>query len=343
VRKRGKPRFFIGGTWLFLQEVLFRLYIFYLVIPVSMSIRIIKIMSMCRLSFIAGVLLGIYFSVSAQNLHNSVDGAAVLARNSAGVVITVNDLLADIQRAPDSTRLAILTNAANLRQAASNLLIRRVLAKEAERDGLDKEPLVVSTLHIASDRVLSDARLAQLDAQNTPSRAALEAYAKDYYKTNTEKFERPAQTRASHILLPNKDGESLKRARDLLEQIRVGASFEELAKTNSIDSGSALRGGDLGFFSVGQMVRPFDDAVNKLMKPGDISEPVESQFGYHIIRLEERREKGVQPFEQVREQLLTESRIAILNNSRGQKALEMNKDFIFEMPALEAMAKSEFR
>ncbi len=144
-------------------------------------------------------------------------------------------------------------------------------------------------------------------------------------------------------MLANTGAESLAKAKELLAQLRSGASFEELAKTNSIDTGSAARGGDLGFFNAGQMVRPFDDAVNALAKPGDLSEPVVSQFGYHIIRLEERTAKGQQTYEEVKAQLLIEARTAILNDSRIQKVQSMNRDFVFDAAAIETFTKTPTR
>ena len=111
-----------------------------------------------------------------------------------------------------------------------------------------------------------------------------------------------------------------------------------MAKAHSTDTGSASRGGDLGFFGPGKMVRPFEDAVNKLLTPGDLSEPVESQFGYHIIRLEERRSKGTQPFEEVKSKLMSEARNALLNEARITKVDSMNKEFQFERSAIESLA-----
>lgn len=268
---------------------------------------------------------------------------AVLARGPAGLTITANDVLAELQRASVAERQSILSQPDAIQQIANNLLVRRALAAEAERDGLLGDPLMVSTLVIARDRALSDARLVRLDAQNNPSDAALDAYARNVYQTSGTRFEKPAQTRARHILLANNGAESLQKAQALLAQLRAGASFEELAKANSTDQGSAARGGDLGFFGAGQMVRPFEDAVNALAKPGDLSAPVESQFGYHIIRLEERREKSRQPYEDVRTQLLSEARTAILNETRTQKVLSLNKDFVYERAAIEALTKPEAR
>ncbi len=167
----------------------------------------------------------------------------------------------------------------------------------------------------------------------------MDAYARNVYQANVAKFEKPAQTRARHILLANSGPDSLQKAKDILAQLRAGASFEELAKSHSTDTGSAARGGDLGFFGPGKMVRPFEDAVNSLAKPGDLSEPIESQFGYHIIRLDERREKAIQPFAEVRAQLLGEARAAILNEARVQKVQTMNKDFVFDEQAIEGLTK----
>jgi peptidyl-prolyl cis-trans isomerase C len=279
-------------------------------------------------------------AVSASAAAN---GDTVLARGPGGAVITVNDVFSEFQRAPEQTRKIMMAKPDSIQQMASNLLVRRVLANEADRDGLGKDPLVAANVAISRERVLSDVRLAKLDTQNAPTEAALDAYARNLYKVNADKFEKPAQTRVRHILLANKGAESLDKAKALLAQLRSGASFEDLAKANSIDTSNAPKGGDLGFFAAGQMVRPFEDAVNKLAKPGDLSEPVETQFGYHLIKLEERREKGRQTYEEVRAQLLDEARTAILNESRVAKVQSMMKEVVFETATIEALAKSPAR
>jgi len=282
-------------------------------------------------------------AASASQPAPVIDGGAVLATGPNGATIRVNDVMSELQRAPEATRKALLAQAEAIKQLVNNLLIRRALAVEAERDGIAKDPMIVASLAIARDRVLSDARLARLDAQNAPTNAALEAYARNLYQANPEKFERPAQTRARHILLANNGPESLQKAKDLLTQLRAGASFEELAKANSTDRANAQRGGDLGFFGAGKMVRPFEEAVNKLAKPGDLSEPVETQFGYHIIRLEERREKGRLPYDEVRNELVAEARTAILNESRVSKAQSLSKDFVLNQDAVNSLVQPATR
>ncbi len=115
---------------------------------------------------------------------------------------------------------------------------------------------------------------------------------KSYYDQNQKRYSVDEQRRASHILLTVQKGASAAdkaavkdKAEKLVAQLRKNpGDFAKLAKENSQDPGSAEQGGDLGFFGKGMMVKPFEDAVYKL-KEGEISDPVESEFGYHIIKV----------------------------------------------------------
>jgi peptidyl-prolyl cis-trans isomerase C len=229
-----------------------------------------------------------------------------------------------------------------VQQVTNNLLVRRILAAEAQKEKLDNDLVVQAGLAVAKDRVLSDARLNQMDKANEPNEKAIEAYARNKYQANFEKFQVPAQSRASHILIEKKDDNSIKEAQELLAKIKGGAKFEDLAKEFSKDPGSAARGGDLGFFGEGRMVKPFEDAVKALGKPGDISDVVESQFGFHIIRLEERQAKTTRSFEEVKPQLMAESRSELLSQKRVQKVQDISKTMTFEKDAIEKMAKEAF-
>jgi peptidyl-prolyl cis-trans isomerase C len=157
--------------------------------------------------------------------------------------------------------------------------------------------------------------------------------AKKYYSENKTKFETPEQVRASHILIkpdtnqatagsaltsdPNADPNQAKakakaKAEDLLKQIKGGADFAELAKTNSGDTYSAIQGGDLGFFGRSQMVPAFERAAFAL-KAGQVSDVVETQFGYHIIKLTDHKDANTIPFEQAKDdivKLLTQTKQA---------------------------------
>jgi peptidyl-prolyl cis-trans isomerase D len=134
-----------------------------------------------------------------------------------------------------------------------------------------------------------------------------EAELKSYYEQNASRLSGNEERRASHILIeaaktaPASDREKAKaRADDLLAQVRKSPeSFAELAKKNSQDSGSALKGGDLDFFARGAMVKPVEDAVFTMNK-GDISGVVESDFGYHIIKLTDVKKPVQRSFEELR-------------------------------------------
>ena len=165
-----------------------------------------------------------------------------------------------------------------------------------------------------------------------------EAEAKKYYDENPKEFEVPEQVQASHILIkpdpnvadPNQaKAEAKAKAEELLKKVKEGADFATLAKENSACP-SAPKGGDLGFFNKGKMVPAFDEAVFAL-KVGQVSEVVETQFGYHIIKVTDRKEASTIPFEEAKDNL-----IKMLTQ---KKQSEYAKEYI---DSLKANAKIEY-
>ena len=125
------------------------------------------------------------------------------------------------------------------------------------------------------------------------------------YNNNSEQYTTPEQVRASHILLKTegKDDAAVKaKAEELLKQAKGGADFADLAKKNSEDEASAKNGGDLDYFGRGRMVPEFDQAVFA-MQPGTISDLVKTQYGYHIIKLVDKKTATTKPLAEVRQQL----------------------------------------
>ena len=126
------------------------------------------------------------------------------------------------------------------------------------------------------------------------------------YNNNIEQYSTPEQVRASHILLKTegKDDAAVKaKAADILKQAKGGADFAELAKKYSEDEGSAKNGGDLDYFGRGRMVPEFDQAVFA-MEPGQISDLVKTQYGYHIIKLVDKKNATTRPLQDVRQQIV---------------------------------------
>ena len=157
-----------------------------------------------------------------------------------------------------------------------------------------------------------------------------------YYKENASRYGVPEERRASHILIkvdrsaPAEERAKAKaKAEDLLAQVRKNpAEFAALAKKNSQDEGSAPNGGDLDFFSRGAMVKEFDAAVYA-MKPGEISNLVETDFGYHIIQLTGTRGGEKKPFEAVRAEVESEVRKQLAQR-RYSEAAEQFGNLVYE-------------
>ncbi len=131
----------------------------------------------------------------------------------------------------------------------------------------------------------------------------------DYYGNNEDEFTQAEQVQARHILLKvpsnvsdEREAEIRTQAEALLQQLRDGADFAELAQAHSEDTATAEKGGDLGTFPQGQMVAPFDEAVFAL-DVGALSEPVRTTFGFHIIRLDDKIEAGTKSLEEVKEEI----------------------------------------
>ena len=126
------------------------------------------------------------------------------------------------------------------------------------------------------------------------------------YNNNMEQYTTPEQVRASHVLLKTegKDDAAVKaKAEDVLKQARGGADFAELAKKYSEDEGSAKNGGDLDYFGRGRMVPEFDQTVFA-MQPGQISDLVKTQYGYHIIKLVDKKTATTRSLQEVRQQIV---------------------------------------
>jgi peptidyl-prolyl cis-trans isomerase C len=181
----------------------------------------------------------------------------------------------------------------------------------------------LSARNTTVEQLKSDARVdmainKMMEAEVANATPATDADAQDFYAKNPDKFQQPESVRASHILLLTKDkDEAAKKAArtkidELLKRAKAGEDFAALAKENSAD-GSAAQGGDLGFFPQGQMVPAFDQAAFAL-KPGEISDVVTTEFGYHIIKLTEKKEASTIPLEQVKPRV-----IEYLSNQKKQE------------------------
>src|SRR6185312_12622922 len=162
-----------------------------------------------------------------------------------------------------------------------------LLAQAAEKKGLDKSADFSQRIAFARKKVLVQALMEQ-ESKNAVSDAAI----KKFYD---EKAKVEPEVHARHILVETED-----QAKDIAAQLKKGANFEELANKVSKDPGS--KGGDLGYITKDQVVPEFGNAAFALAK-GKVSEPVKSQFGWHIIKVEDKRDRKPPPLEAVKEQI----------------------------------------
>jgi peptidyl-prolyl cis-trans isomerase C len=160
-----------------------------------------------------------------------------------------------------------------------------------------------------------------------------EADARKFYDAEVAKAKPQEEVRARHILV-----ESEEKAKEIFEKIAHGAEFAAMAKQFSKDTGSKDEGGDLGYFGRGRMVPQFEEAAFKTPK-GEISLPVQSQFGWHLIKVEDKRQRGAPPFDQIKDRIL-----ASLIHKRAQEiglGLREKAQLEYVDPALKAQVDKE--
>jgi peptidyl-prolyl cis-trans isomerase C len=189
------------------------------------------------------------------------------------------------------------------------LVNQTVLAVRAREEGLDEAPEVALALRNLENSTLADSFMRRRMQERVTAEAIEEAYEARYEGAEPEQ-----EVKAAHILVETKE-----EAEALRAEIEEGAEFAALAREHGTD-GTAQRGGDLGWFVQGDMVPEFADAAFAL-EPGVVSEPVETPFGWHLILVEERRDRAAPPLEEVRQEIAQElaqqAQQEIIDEARG--------------------------
>ncbi|MBM6593390.1 peptidylprolyl isomerase [Microvirga sp. BT291] len=206
--------------------------------------------------------------------------------------ITQGDLA--IAAADPALQLPDIPDAQKLDLLAGYLIDLKLGAKAAEAAKVSQAPDFARKLAYNQDKTLLDEYLGQAAKKAVTPEAARKLY------DETVKSMTPDQeVRARHILVENED-----EAKKAYQRVKGGEDFAKVAGELSKDPGSKTDGGDLGFFTKDRMVEAFADAAFKL-DAGQISEPVKSQFGWHVIKVEEKRNKPVPSFEEMQGQINT--------------------------------------
>ncbi|MDR3492958.1 MAG: peptidylprolyl isomerase [Ancalomicrobiaceae bacterium] len=217
-------------------------------------------------------------------------------------------------------QLAQVPEGARKRAALDRLIDMRILSAEAARQGLDKAPeFVVRLDQIRQQLLITQFIKDKIEATITDDEL------KARYDKEAANFTPPEELRARHVLVKTKD-----EAIAVIKELDAGADFAKEATDKSQDPGSAKQGGDLGYFTAGDMVAPFEEAAQKLKIGEYTKEPVETQFGFHVIKLEDRRKQKVPEFDQVKDQLrqsvVGEKFAETLKGLKKDAKIEINED-----------------
>ena len=283
-------------------------------------------------------------------------GAASLLGLAAGAQASeLSDGLSELPLAEVQTELKALpadVRAAMSRdqmtQFISNLLVDRRIEKAALAAGTANLPEVRASIARATRGVVVRAYVEGETKKLAQTLPDLEGLAKERYKVNKATYVVPEGIRVAHILFrvndenPQSSDQVVRaKAEKILAELRKGADFGELARAHSEDHDSARSGGELpGWANKGSLVPPFEEAAYAL-KPGEVNGLVRSRFGYHIIKLLEKREARQLSFDEVKEPIMSGLRNDLLGTKRAEwmKAYQGTKPIVLDDATLEALKK----
>jgi peptidyl-prolyl cis-trans isomerase C len=254
----------------------------------------------------------------------------VVARYGDGT-LSAEDLVVELQRLPQRSRAQM--DAEARKRFVENYVLNDLLYREGLREGLGNDADIERQVTDLRRRLVVQRVVRKLQDLAPVTDEQVQAY----YDANGDRYS-TTTIKARHILVKDEA-----KAKELQEQLKKSPEqFADLAKANSVDTASARKGGDLGFFGRGRMVPEFEAVAFTLKTPGEISEVVKTPYGYHIIQLEERRDGEQKPLEQVKEQI----RATLRNEAMQSKTkeyydqLKQKANLQIDEAALERVAQS---
>lgn len=277
---------------------------------------------------------------------SSVHPADELLAENAQARLTRADYDADILRLPAEMRAEFASDPKRLSAYLTNLLVVKTLAADARQAGIGRDPQLERRIALEADRVLADGQLRHLEQlagkEFDAKSADYQVKAKELYLVDRSKFRVPEQISASQILFDTrqrKPEEALALATETRKKLLAGADFAATAKEVSDDPSAKVNGGEIGWFARERMDPAFSKAAFEMKNAGDISEPVLSRFGYHLIRFEGRRPAEVRPFEAVEPQIMAELKKRDVDTQRDARteAIRNDPNLKVNQPAVDSL------
>ena len=270
----------------------------------------------------------------------------VLAENGK-VKLTLADYQTELLNLPADVRGAFSTDPKRVAAMLNNLLALKTLAAEARQAGLERTSEAQQRLTLEADRLLAAMQVQRLEQkfgdEFDAKAAQMTVRARELYLVDKSKYGVPAQVEISHILFANTRGDAnaAAAAKDARAKLAAGEEFAALARSLSDDKDTKDKGGRLGWHAQAEMEPTFAKAAFALQKVGDVSDPVSTPFGYHIIRLDGRRPAKELTFEEAKPQIMAELRTQYVNERRDAalNAIRTDPAIKANQPAIDALVQ----
>jgi peptidyl-prolyl cis-trans isomerase C len=252
---------------------------------------------------------------------------------SARARLTLADYDAELAKLPAASRNEFAVSQTRLRQYLDNLYVARALAADARAEGVDKDPLLSRQIAMAVDKLLAQAQVERIEAAAAAafdkSEEKYAARAREMYDVSRSRYAVAERVKAAHILVMVGKGDKA-AARAKAEAIRArlaaGADFAKVARETSDDPSVAMNGGELGWFEAKQMDPEFAAAAFAMTTKGEVSAPVLSSFGYHLILFEDRRPAGFRSFDEVKPELMAELKTKAVAEAKTESTRRIFSD-----------------
>jgi len=260
------------------------------------------------------------------------DPDPVLIANSVAEVRR-SDYELELTRLPPDVRAGFSNNKRRIQELLSKLLLTKTLAAQARAAKLEQDPEFAARLKIETEKFVAAGRIAALERDAArefdAKKGSLEPRARELYFVNLKRYTLPERVSVSHILFASakhpKD-EAQKLAADTRARIAAGEDFNAVAVAVSEDGSARQNRGKIDYFVREEVDPAFGAAAFNLRNVGDVSEPVQSQFGWHVIRLDGRTPGGPRPYEEVREQIYNEMKQSYVTERREALINAINTD-----------------
>jgi peptidyl-prolyl cis-trans isomerase C len=266
-------------------------------------------------------------AISFFGVAGGAEPPAVPLVTNGDVALTRTDFEAYMDRVPEKLRTEFRADSERVKKTVDGLWVQRMVAERARKAGLARDPILAAKVRQAQDAVLVEAFMIQVEKDmKYPD---LLPRAREIYQTRRNDFKAEGKVHVEHILVDMKcrpHDAALKRAREIRAEVASGRKdFKAYAKEVSDDPSRDKNSGDLG----PQLPSFFDEQFRKgiaTLKAGEISEPFETRYGFHVVRMVKREPDRQKTFEEVREEIIAEEKKKLLDEARAQVVAAVRGD-----------------